>query len=183
MLSSIEANVEQICWHSTCQIAFEPCYREVYELSIQSRERHHQLFLVVCSALARLTAPQCFPMGAFLVPGGQVAHSHMSQCYHLCGPQQVLLACVCLPCCLHLLSIFLICKSLDIKNVIKWLGNQRRKQFLSVKKKDLSKLAKWVYGKNEIYHKSKKFFKIVGLRINSNFYSKKRWDQPIIVQN
>ena len=69
------------------------------------------------------------------------------------------------------------------KNVIKWLSNQRRKQFLSVKKKDLSKLAKWVYGKNEIYHKSKKFFKIVGLRINSNFYSKKRWDQPIIVQN
>ena len=69
------------------------------------------------------------------------------------------------------------------KNVIKWLSNQRRKQLLSVKKKDLSKLTKWVYGKKEIYHKSKKFFKIVGIRIHSNFYSKKRWDQPIIVQN
>ena len=69
------------------------------------------------------------------------------------------------------------------KNIIKWLSNQRRKQLLTVSKKDLSKLTKWVYGKKEIYHKSKKFFKIVGIRIHSNFYSKKRWDQPIIVQN
>ena len=69
------------------------------------------------------------------------------------------------------------------KNVIKWLSNQRRRQLLSVKKKDLSKLTKWVYGKKEIYHKSKKFFKIVGIRIHSNFYRKKKWDQPIIVQN
>ena len=49
------------------------------------------------------------------------------------------------------------------KDVIKWLSNQRRKQHLTVKKKDLSKLTKWVYGKKEIYHKSKKFFKIVGI--------------------
>ena len=69
------------------------------------------------------------------------------------------------------------------KNIIKWLSNQRRKQLLTVSKKDLSKLTKWVYGKKEIYHESKKFFKIVGIRIHSNFYSKKRWDQPIIVQN
>ena len=69
------------------------------------------------------------------------------------------------------------------KNVTKWLSNQRRKQLLTVNKKDLSKLTKWIYGKKEIYHKSKKFFKIVGIRIHSNFYNKKRWDQPIIVQN
>ena len=69
------------------------------------------------------------------------------------------------------------------KNVTKWLSNQRRKQLLTVKKKDLSKLTKWFYGKKKIYHQSKKFFKIVGIRIHSNFYSKKRWDQPIIVQN
>ena len=69
------------------------------------------------------------------------------------------------------------------KNIIKWLSNQRRKQLLTVSKKDLSKLTKWVYGKKEIYHKSKKFFKIAGIRINSNYYKKKNWDQPIIVQN
>ena len=30
---------------------------------------------------------------------------------------------------------------------------------------------------------SKRFFKIVGIKINSNFYKKKIWYQPIIVQN
>ena len=51
------------------------------------------------------------------------------------------------------------------KNIIKWLSDQRRKQLLTVSKKDLSKLTEWVYGKKEIYHKSKKFFKIKGIRI------------------
>ena len=69
------------------------------------------------------------------------------------------------------------------KNISKWLNNQRKKQFLIVKKIDLSKLTNWVYGKKEIYHKSKKFFKISGIRIESNFYDQKKWDQPIIVQN
>ncbi len=69
------------------------------------------------------------------------------------------------------------------KKVSKWLNNQRRKQFLTVKKIDLSKLTKWVYNKKEIYHKSKKFFKIVGIRVKSNFYNQKSWDQPIIVQS
>ena len=69
------------------------------------------------------------------------------------------------------------------KNISKWLNNQRKKQLLTVEKIDLSKLSKWVYSKKEIYHKSKKFFKIAGVRIQSNFYNKKNWDQPIIVQN
>ena len=69
------------------------------------------------------------------------------------------------------------------KNISKWLSNQRKKQLLTVEKIDLSKLSKWVYSKKEIYHKSKNFFKIAGLRIHSNFYNKKNWDQPIIVQN
>ena len=69
------------------------------------------------------------------------------------------------------------------KNTLSWLGNQKKKQFLKVEKIDLSKLNKWIYSKREIYHKSKKFFKIAGIRIKSNFYNKKHWDQPIIVQN
>ena len=69
------------------------------------------------------------------------------------------------------------------KNISKWLNNQRKKQLLTVEKIDLSKLSKWVYSKKEIYHKSNKFFKIAGVRIQSNFYNKKNWDQPIIVQN
>tara|TARA_B100001057_G_scaffold447289_1_gene486667 strand:+ start:111 stop:1376 length:1266 start_codon:yes stop_codon:yes gene_type:complete len=64
-----------------------------------------------------------------------------------------------------------------------WLNNQRKKNFLSIKKIDLSKLKKWIFNKSEIYHESKKFFKVVGVRIQSNFYKNKKWDQPIIVQN
>ena len=69
------------------------------------------------------------------------------------------------------------------KSILKWLSNQRKKHLLTIKKKDLNSLDKWVLNKREIYHQSKKFFKIVGLRIQSNFYKKKKWDQPIIVQN
>ena len=69
------------------------------------------------------------------------------------------------------------------KNILNWLNDQKKKQFLSVEKKDLFKLIKWVYNKREIYHESKKFFKITGIRIKTNFYNKKNWDQPIIVQN
>ena len=69
------------------------------------------------------------------------------------------------------------------KNISKWLDNQRNIQSLAVEKINLSKLSKWIYNKRAIYHISKKFFKISGLRIKSNFYNKKNWDQPIIVQN
>jgi len=67
--------------------------------------------------------------------------------------------------------------------ISKWLINQRKKHSLIVKKKDLYKLNNWVFNKKEIYHNSKKFFKIAGLRIKSNFYKKRNWDQPIIFQN
>ena len=69
------------------------------------------------------------------------------------------------------------------KSIFNWLNNQKKKQLLTVEKTNLSKLSKWIYGKKEIYHISKKFFKIAGIRIQSNFYNKKNWDQPIIVQN
>ena len=69
------------------------------------------------------------------------------------------------------------------KNTLKWLDDQRKKQFLNIKKIHLSKVSKWIYNNKEIYHKSKKFFKIVGLRVKSNLYNKKNWDQPIIIQN
>ncbi len=69
------------------------------------------------------------------------------------------------------------------KTLFKWLKKEKKKSFLNVKKIDLSDLRKWVFNDKEIFHESKKFFKIVGLRIQSNFYKKKNWDQPIIVQN
>ena len=69
------------------------------------------------------------------------------------------------------------------KQISKWLNQQRKKQFLIINKIDLLKLQKWVFNQKEIYHESKRFFKIVGIKIKSNFYKKKIWYQPIIVQN
>ena len=66
--------------------------------------------------------------------------------------------------------------------LLKWINFQKKNQLLNVKKKYLANLEEWNINKKEIYHKSKKFFKIIGIRIKSNFY-KKNWDQPIILQN
>ena len=54
------------------------------------------------------------------------------------------------------------------KQIFRWLQQQRKKQFLTINKINLSKLQKWVFNKKEIYHQSKRFFRIVGIKINSN---------------
>ena len=69
------------------------------------------------------------------------------------------------------------------KKIFKWLNQQRKKQLLTIDIIDLLRLQKWISNKREIYHESKRFFKIVGIQINSNFYKKKIWYQPIIIQN
>ena len=63
-----------------------------------------------------------------------------------------------------------------------WLKRVKKQHKLIVKIVNLDKLKKWKISKSEIYHESKKFFKIIGLKVNSNFY-KENWNQPIIVQN
>ena len=73
-----------------------------------------------------------------------------------------------------------------MKSLIKiyhWLKSQKKKQKIIIKKKKLSDLEFWHYNDKEIFHSSKKFFRIIGLRVVSNFYKYKTWDQPIICQN
>lgn len=69
-----------------------------------------------------------------------------------------------------------------MKYLEKWISEQKKKNKINVKKKDLSKLESWIISNKKIYHKSKKFFQIIGIRVSSNF-NKKNWDQPIMVQN
>jgi len=66
-----------------------------------------------------------------------------------------------------------------IKN---WLKLQKKNHKMQVKVKSLSTLKRWNYNDREIYHNSKKFFKIVGIKIKTNFF-KNNWEQPIIIQN
>ena len=68
------------------------------------------------------------------------------------------------------------------QKITKWLTKQGKKHLLKVKIINLSKLNNWKFNKIKIYHQSKKFFQIVGIRVVSNFY-KSNWDQPIIIQN
>ena len=67
------------------------------------------------------------------------------------------------------------------QKIIKWLNKQKKKHKLSVNIINLNQIDKWHYSSSLIYHKSKKFFKIVAIKVVSNFY-KNRWDQPIIMQ-
>ena len=71
----------------------------------------------------------------------------------------------------------------NLKQIYTWLKNQKKIQKIIIKKKNISDLYSWKYKSEKIYHNSKKFFSIVGLRAISNFYKRYTWDQPIIYQN
>ena len=65
--------------------------------------------------------------------------------------------------------------------ITNWLKQEKKINKLNVKIIKLSNLDNWNFNNKEITHKSGKFFKIVGLKVYSNFF-KKNWDQPIIIQ-
>ena len=67
-------------------------------------------------------------------------------------------------------------------NSLNWIRKQKIKQKIKIKINKISKLDKWKYDKYMLFHVSKKFFKIIGINIKTNFF-KKGWDQPIIKQN
>jgi oxidase EvaA len=71
----------------------------------------------------------------------------------------------------------------DLKEIYHWIEKQKKKQKIIVKKKHIFNLKLWKSEKQKIFHISKNFFSIVGLRVTSNFYKKKTWDQPLIYQN
>ena len=71
----------------------------------------------------------------------------------------------------------------NLKQIYAWLKKQKKRQKIIIKKKNISELYSWKYKSDRIYHNSKKFFSIVGLRVISNFYKHYTWDQPLIYQN
>ena len=70
----------------------------------------------------------------------------------------------------------------EIYKILNWIKSQKKKNKILVSKKSISNLVNWKLNKKKIFHKSGKFFQIIGIRAVSNFY-KKKWDQPLIVQN
>ena len=69
-----------------------------------------------------------------------------------------------------------------MKHLEKWLLNQKKINKIKIKRKNLDRLENWIISHKKIYHITKKFFQIIGIRVTSNF-NKKTWDQPIMVQN
>ncbi len=63
-----------------------------------------------------------------------------------------------------------------------WFNNQKKHNKINVDIIDISKINDWKADNNKIFHISKKFFQIIGIKVNTNFF-KKNWDQPIILQN
>ena len=69
-----------------------------------------------------------------------------------------------------------------MKHLEEWLLNQKKINKIKIKRKNLDRLENWIISHKKIYHITKKFFQIIGIRVTSNF-NKKTWDQPIMVQN
>ena len=68
------------------------------------------------------------------------------------------------------------------KNFQRWFSLQKKQNKIRIKIKKLNSLENWHYNKELIFHRSKRFFKIIGIEVKSNLAGK-NWDQPIIVQN
>jgi len=68
------------------------------------------------------------------------------------------------------------------QKINQWLNDQKKRHTLKVSVYNLNKLKKWRFDKIKISHESKRFFKIIAIKVISNFYIN-NWDQPIIVQN
>ena len=68
----------------------------------------------------------------------------------------------------------------NLKQIYAWLKKQKKRQKIIIKEKNISELYSWKYKSGSIYHNSKKFFSIIGLRVISNFYKSYTWDQPLI---
>jgi len=73
-------------------------------------------------------------------------------------------------------------KIMNFNKFYKWFNYQKKINKFKVKKVKLKEIKNWNVRSDKISHANNKFFKIVGIKVRSNFY-KKNWDQPIILQN
>lgn len=72
----------------------------------------------------------------------------------------------------------------SINDILNWINEKKSDIKFNISKIPLNKLINWNINKNtgNIYHKSKKFFSIEGITVETNYGIKSIWDQPIINQ-
>ena len=71
---------------------------------------------------------------------------------------------------------------MGLNKFYKWFNHQKKINKFVVKKKKLYDTKNWKIQPDKITHITNKFFKIIGIKVQSNYF-KKKWDQPIILQN
>ena len=68
----------------------------------------------------------------------------------------------------------------SLKQIDHWYKNLKKKYFVKIKTISLSHLNDWKFSKKCIYHKNKKHFSIIGVKVLSNSREVSEWEQPII---
>ena len=71
----------------------------------------------------------------------------------------------------------------SFEHFLKWFDGKKEAYF-SVEQIPFEELDQWCFtpNKHSLVHKSGKFFRIEGIRVNTNFGGLKEWEQPIINQ-
>ena len=72
----------------------------------------------------------------------------------------------------------------EINYVLKWLRKKNLSNKMQVKKINVKELKDWYNdGRGNLFHKSKQFFGITGIKVTSaHKREKSSWDQPILTQ-
>lgn len=68
----------------------------------------------------------------------------------------------------------------NFNQIISWVTNLKSKYDLSIKQIPLKDLNNWVFSNEEIYHESRKYFAVLGIRATIENREVHTWDQPMI---
>lgn len=67
-----------------------------------------------------------------------------------------------------------------IEQLISWITHLRSRYELHVKPRPLQELRQWIVADSEIYHESRKYFRVVAAQVEIAGREVKRWSQPLI---
>ena len=68
----------------------------------------------------------------------------------------------------------------SIKKINSWLTNMKKKYYIKISIIKLRDMKNWIITKKSIFHKSKNFFSIIGVRVSTRSREVNYWDQPLI---
>lgn len=68
----------------------------------------------------------------------------------------------------------------DLQSIIQWITSLKFKYELSVTPIGISQMQNWNYDGNSIYHDNKKYFDVIGVRVEIGNREVVTWDQPMV---